>query len=125
MMNSLRDDLRNAERELDNHYDEIRSVARERLGRLYNPDDYPASMVGLFEVSVDHTHDRRFTQKRPILGCNAIHARLKAERTKPFRRKTERMPTQSLNLAQVDLGVRMKSPSLFRLGIRHFFVSIF
>ncbi len=53
-MNELRDDLREAERELDHHYDEIQSAARERLGRLYNPDDYPASMVGLFEVSVDH-----------------------------------------------------------------------
>ncbi len=53
-MNELRDDLREAERELDNHYDEIRAAARERLGRLYNPEDYPVSMVGLFEVFVDH-----------------------------------------------------------------------
>ncbi len=53
-MNELRADLLESERELDNHYDEIRAAARERLGRLYNPDDYPASMVGLFEISVDH-----------------------------------------------------------------------
>ena len=25
-----------------------------RLGRLYNSDDYPASMIGLFDVFVDH-----------------------------------------------------------------------
>ncbi len=53
-MNSLRDDLRDVERELDNHYDELRSTAKTRLGRLYNPQDYPESMIGLFEVSVDH-----------------------------------------------------------------------
>ncbi len=53
-MNELRDDLRDAERELDNHYDDLRSTAKTRLGRLYNSDDYPVSMVGLFEVSVDH-----------------------------------------------------------------------
>jgi len=53
-LNSLRDDLHDAERELDNHYDELRSAARIRLGRLYNADDYPSSMIGLFDVSIDH-----------------------------------------------------------------------
>ena len=36
---------------LDERYAELRSAARERLGSLYNPDDYPASLRGMFEVA--------------------------------------------------------------------------
>ena len=51
-MNGLHDQLKDAEREYDRHYDlTIRHEARTRLGRLYNPDDYPASMIGVFDVT--------------------------------------------------------------------------
>ena len=53
-LNSLRDELHDAEHDLDNHYDELRSTARNRLGSLYNPADYPASMIGMFDVTVDY-----------------------------------------------------------------------
>lgn len=52
-MNSLRDDLRDAERELDNHFEELKEATQVRLGRLYNSHDYPESMVGMFDVAID------------------------------------------------------------------------
>ena len=38
---------------MDRHYAELKSAARDRLGSLYNPADYPASLTGLFQVSWD------------------------------------------------------------------------
>ena len=40
--------------ELDRHYDELRSAARNRLGDLFNPDDYPPSLIGLFAIEHDY-----------------------------------------------------------------------
>lgn len=36
---------------LDQHYDELRQAAERRLGRLFNPADYPASLAGAFQIS--------------------------------------------------------------------------
>jgi hypothetical protein len=49
----LRSDLHSAVARLDDRYDEMQSAAKQRLGRLYNPADYPASLQGLFEVEWD------------------------------------------------------------------------
>jgi hypothetical protein len=38
---------------LDEHYAELKSLARDRLGRLYNSSDYPGSLSGLFDVTWD------------------------------------------------------------------------
>ena len=46
-------ELAEAVETLSNQYQELKSAARERLGRLFNSADYPASLVGLFEVSYD------------------------------------------------------------------------
>src|SRR5207253_408613 len=35
---------------LDDHYAELQSAARIRLGTLYNPADYPATLRGWFQV---------------------------------------------------------------------------
>jgi hypothetical protein len=40
-------------RNLDRHFDELKQAAAQRLGSLYNPGDYPATLVGLFGVSWD------------------------------------------------------------------------
>ena len=47
------DELAEAVWRLDEHYAELRSAARERLGSLYDPQDYPDSLDGMFEVSWD------------------------------------------------------------------------
>lgn len=50
-LTGFRDELSEAEVELDHAYDQLRTDAQNRLGRLYNPSDYPAAVRGLFGVS--------------------------------------------------------------------------
>jgi hypothetical protein len=38
---------------LDRHYGELKAIAARKLGSLYNPADYPESLVGLFDVAWD------------------------------------------------------------------------
>jgi hypothetical protein len=38
---------------LDARYAELRAAARDRLGSLYNPAEYPETLVGLFDVAWD------------------------------------------------------------------------
>ena len=52
-MQSLKQELDEAVEQLDRHYEQLKSAARNRLGSLYNPADYPVSLLGLFSV----THD--------------------------------------------------------------------
>ena len=52
-MAELKDELEEAVLHLDEHYAELKSAARDRLGSLYNPLDYPDSLRGLFQVSWD------------------------------------------------------------------------
>jgi uncharacterized protein YukE len=51
---SLKDELDGAVRQLDEHFVELKAAARDRLGSLYNPADYPASLLGLFQVAWDY-----------------------------------------------------------------------
>lgn len=53
LMESYRGELADAVANLDRHYGELQTTAAERLGRLYNPSDYPATLIGLFEVTWD------------------------------------------------------------------------
>ena len=50
---AFRYELDEAVAELDRHYDELRSAARNRLGDLFNPSDYPPSLVGAFAIERD------------------------------------------------------------------------
>ena len=49
----FRSELGEAEIELDAVYDEIKSDAHRRLGRLFDARDYPARVSGLFQVEWD------------------------------------------------------------------------
>ena len=49
-MREFRDELAEAVRKLDEHYYDLRQAARQRLGTLYDPGDYPDSLVGMFGV---------------------------------------------------------------------------
>jgi len=53
-IDSLKDELDGAVRQLDEHFAELKAAARDRLGSLYNPADYPASLLGLFQVAWDY-----------------------------------------------------------------------
>jgi hypothetical protein len=52
-MQELREDLAEAVWRLDEHFAELKFAARERLGRLFNPADYPESLRDMFAVSWD------------------------------------------------------------------------
>jgi hypothetical protein len=52
-MTTLRQELNEAVSQLGEHYADLRSAARQRLGRLYNPTDYPQSLRGLFKLEYD------------------------------------------------------------------------
>lgn len=52
-MRQFQADLVEAVENLDEHYNELKTAARQRLGSLYNPSDYPESLVGLFEITFD------------------------------------------------------------------------
>jgi hypothetical protein len=52
-LTSLKAELTEAVEQLDKRYDELRTAARQRLGRLYNAADYPESLRGLFNVEWD------------------------------------------------------------------------
>ena len=50
-MADYRAELDDAVANLDRHYGELKAAAAERLGSLYNPGDYPETLVGLFGVA--------------------------------------------------------------------------
>jgi hypothetical protein len=52
-LEGFRDELTEAEAGLSAVYDEVKADARQRLGRLYNPADYPDEVRGLFGVAWD------------------------------------------------------------------------
>jgi hypothetical protein len=52
-MTNLRAELDDAVANLDGHYAELKQAARERLGSLFNPGDYPETLVGLFGMMWD------------------------------------------------------------------------
>ena len=53
LMEEYRNELAEAVANLDNHYGDLKVAAAERLGRLFNPGDYPETLIGLFDVSWD------------------------------------------------------------------------
>lgn len=53
LMTDYREELAEAVANLDRHYVDLKTAAAERLGRLFNPGDYPETLTGLFDVSWD------------------------------------------------------------------------
>ena len=52
-MREFQAELTEAVATLDRHYAELKSVARQRLGTLFNEADYPVSLEGMFEINWD------------------------------------------------------------------------
>jgi hypothetical protein len=52
-MTDYRAELEDAVGNLDRHYGELKDAARDRLGSLFNPADYPETLAGLFAVAWD------------------------------------------------------------------------
>jgi hypothetical protein len=53
-MQTYRERLQEAARELDSQYDAIKSEAQRRLGTLFNASDYPTTLDGLFDLEVSY-----------------------------------------------------------------------
>lgn len=53
-MADFKAELDDAVRTLDQCFEELKQAAAQRLGSLFNPSDYPATLVGLFGVSWDY-----------------------------------------------------------------------
>jgi hypothetical protein len=53
-MQTYRERLQEAARELAAQYDAIKSEAQRRLGSLYNASDYPTTLDGLFDLEVSY-----------------------------------------------------------------------
>jgi len=52
-MTALRDELSAAVANLDEHFEQLKAAARDRLGSLFNSADYPPTLLGLFGVEFD------------------------------------------------------------------------
>lgn len=53
-MNSFRERLADAVANLREHYEALKADARERLGELYNDNDYPATLDGVFSLNWEY-----------------------------------------------------------------------
>jgi len=53
-MTSVSADLKNVIKDLEDHYGELISQARERLGNLFDPSDYAASLDDLFAIQWEY-----------------------------------------------------------------------
>lgn len=51
---NFQEELTVAVEELDRHYSDLRSAARRRLGALFDPSDYPVSLIGLFGIDYEY-----------------------------------------------------------------------
>lgn len=81
-------DLDEAIAGLNVHFADLKATARERLGRLFNAADYPASLIGLFDVAWD------FPSVEPPTYLSRLSPEL-------YRRESERVA------AQFDDAVRL------------------
>jgi hypothetical protein len=53
VMQGFREELHQAETDVNAAYEEIKNDAQQRLGRLFNANDYPSEVRGLFDVAWD------------------------------------------------------------------------
>lgn len=52
-LTTVRAELEEAVWNLNSHYSELKSSARNRLGSLFDANDYPTSLIGLFKIDWD------------------------------------------------------------------------
>jgi hypothetical protein len=52
-MREFQEELTEAVENLDRHYTDLKTTARQRLGALFCPSDYPQTLLGMFEISYE------------------------------------------------------------------------
>jgi len=84
-MSGFKRDLGLVVRDLDRHFDALKSAARQRLGRLFNASDYPATLIGLFEVGWDYPNIQAPDYLRDVnpelyqQECQRVQTQLRSE----------------------------------------------
>ncbi|WLD15107.1 hypothetical protein [Planctellipticum variicoloris] len=77
----FREELGEAVAELDRHYADLRSAARQRLGELFDLSDYPATLIGLFGIEHEYPsveppdYLRQLNPALYELECQRVQAR--------------------------------------------------
>jgi len=85
-------------RDLDRHFDALKDAARERLGRLFSPHDYPVTLIGLFDVAWDFLSVQApdyLRELNPALyraECQRVQARFEEAVRLPSRRLSTNWP---------------------------------
>jgi hypothetical protein len=80
-MAELRDELDRAVENLQEQYQALRDSARERLGSLFSPGDYPETLIGLFAIDHDYPsveppeYLRRLSPQLYEQECRRVQAR--------------------------------------------------
>ncbi|QOV92479.1 hypothetical protein IPV69_19645 [Humisphaera borealis] len=89
-LTQFRSELDAAVANLDDHFGQLRSAAADRLGRLYNPADYPPTLRGLFAVDFDF----------PSVDAPEYLARLNPELYQQERRRISERFDEAVRLAE-------------------------
>jgi len=80
-MREFQSALADAVARLDEQFDQLKAAARDRLGSLYNPTDYPTTLRGAFEIAWDYPsvepppYLRRLSPRLYEAECRRVAAR--------------------------------------------------
>lgn len=80
---AFQEELTDAVQTLDRQYADLKSAARRRLGELFDPGDYPSSLIGLFAID----HDYPSVEPPPYL--QQLHPELYAQECQRVQAKFE------------------------------------
>lgn len=72
-LREFQEELAEAVENLDRHYSDLKDMARQRLGLLFNVADYPESLQGMFEITFD------FPSVEPPTYLRQLHPQLYEE----------------------------------------------
>jgi hypothetical protein len=122
-MRELQEELAEAVEALDRRYSELKAIARQRLGSLFNAADYPQSLVGMFAVEFD------FPSVEPPLYLQQLNPQLYEQECQRVQRRFDEAVTLAEQAFTAELaklvshlterlsGQEDGKPKIFRDGI--------
>ena len=119
-LTTLKAELDEAVDRLDEHYGELRDAARDRLGSLFNPSDYPASLRGLFSVEYDFPsveppdYLRQLTPELYQQECQRVAARFDEAVRLAEEAFTDELAKLVSHLCERLSGIEDGKPQIFR-----------
>jgi hypothetical protein len=119
-MATFKAELEDAVEELDQHFDELKSAARDRLGNLYNESDYPGTLIGLFDMAWDFpsveppNYLRQLSPELYQQECQRIEARFNEAVQLAEDAFTEELTKLVEHLSERLTGQQDSKPKVFR-----------